>query len=186
MNDDFREMIDDCRARHPGETTLEIARSKDGARLARAYLSRAAWIVNEIALKLARVDALKHRGARVNALSLARGSGGGASDPVGETAQALADLESETLEAYRRLTQTEREMTATIDAIGHPVYRALLHMRYIEGVKFHQIGARLGYGEKYVYKLHDQALAVAALVLLRGETRSAAARDAERDEPAAP
>lgn len=167
----IEEKIFMCLLKHPGETVLTIARSRDGQQLARVYLSRAATIRNEIALKLARMDDLRARSLRVSAFHTAHAPSGGVSDPVGEAAQSIADLETETLEGYRCLTEAEKRLSAVLDRIGNATYRLILHMHYLDGVKFSVIGMRIGFGEKHVYKLHGKALSVVALILLSGERR---------------
>lgn len=86
-------------------------------------------------------------------------TGGGASDRLGATVAKIVDMESIiTGEATDAAEALEQVLTA-IKVVKDETQRAVLTMRYIEGLGWSEISEQIHYEERHTYTLHGRALA---------------------------
>lgn len=73
------------------------------------------------------------------------------------------DFEREQLKtSYKRIEELEKqkeEIFNIISSIKNPVYKQILHKRYIQGKKWEEISEELHYEYPHVHRLHKQAIA---------------------------
>ena len=84
-----------------------------------------------------------------------KGSGG---DKVSNAAVILADLAAEIEEKTGEYERLQGEIGQKIARIENRDYRLLLELRYLNFNRWHEISLKMNYSEKYVFKLHKQAL----------------------------
>ena len=84
-----------------------------------------------------------------------KGAGG---DKVSNAAVILADLAAEIEEKTREYERLQGEIAGKIGRIENRDYRLLLELRYLNFNQWHEISLKMNYSEKYVFKLHKQAL----------------------------
>ena len=83
--------------------------------------------------------------------------GGRRGDKVASLATSIADM-AELLEGKRAdLLRRRQEIEAAIEALP-PVYRRLIRLRYVEGLKWEKICVTMGYSWKQTHRLHGKAL----------------------------
>ena len=87
------------------------------------------------------------------------GSGGGASDKVGEITAKIVDEKEKLNRQIEELMNLRKEIKATISGVNNPVFRQLLTLRYINGYTFERIAIEMFYTYKWVCVLHGRALA---------------------------
>ena len=72
----------------------------------------------------------------------------------------IVDLENEILAEIEALVNIEKEIHAAIELfVTDDRYKAVLELRYLNGYSWRSIGARLYYGEDWICRLHNAALA---------------------------
>ena len=84
-----------------------------------------------------------------------KGAGG---DKVSNAAVSLADLAAEIEEKTGEYERLQGEIAGKIGRIENRDYRLLLELRYLNFNQWHEISLKMNYSEKYVFKLHKQAL----------------------------
>lgn len=77
----------------------------------------------------------------------------------------LAKLEAATERLTDRLIEVQTKalgraasIMETIDGLQDPVYRRVLHLKYIDGLEWEYIAARLGCSKRHAQRLHGYAL----------------------------
>ena len=70
----------------------------------------------------------------------------------------LEKAEKKQLEVLSEYYSTYANIQAQIAAISPEVYRQILTLRYLDGMKLERIADLLGYSDVYVRKLHGRAL----------------------------
>lgn len=153
------------------EDVLSFMHSREGQRQAQAYLSSARQLEALIALRLARLDELRARGERVTRALDGMPGGSGLGDRVGHAAAALADQEELLLEDYHKLLAKQAEIHNTIHHIPRPLQRAVLEMRYLQGLSMIGIAHRLSYDVRQVQRLHHEGLCHVAGQIAIGRIR---------------
>ncbi len=158
-----------------GEAALLLDTTPEQRAEAQHFLAQAQRIHAMIGLKLAQLDQLREQGTRMTrALSgLPRGSE--KSDPVGETAAKLADLEAALLADYHALLEKQTAIRGLIQALPDPLWQAMMEMRYLQGASFPRIAAKLEYDERQIYRFHKKALAHVAVQMREKERRGSQA-----------
>lgn len=72
------------------------------------------------------------------------------------------DFEREQLKtSYKRIEELEKqkeEIFNIISLIKNPVYKQILHKRYIQGKKWEEISEELHYDYTHVHRIHKQAV----------------------------
>lgn len=135
------------------EELIAYVRSDAGLCAARDYLGGYLRLDAMIAVKLARLDQMKARAARLAALH-----SGAEVD--------TAALEAEILSDYRALTQRQQDIAAVIRQVPDERHRTVLEMRYLQGMPFFRIAMQMNYAERQIYRYHRRGLmAVAARIV---------------------
>ena len=70
----------------------------------------------------------------------------------------LEKAEKKQLEVLSEYYSTYANIQAQIAAISPEIYRQILTLRYLDGMKLERIADLLGYSDVYVRKLHGRAL----------------------------
>ncbi len=98
-----------------------------------------------------------------------KGSGGGtAYDRMAEDICRAADAKEQLRAKVDELNTTLRHILRLIDIPEDERQRAILTMRYINGLTWEEIQARMGYERTQVYVLHGRALAAVNRVMATG------------------
>ena len=133
------------------EEQLAYLRSPQAARDAQQYVSRALRLDNRISLKLAQLDALREKRAR-----LYRALGKAPEDHPPEPD--LKAREEEVLADYSALLRLQKDISSRVHQVPHPMQQAVLDMRYLQGAPFFRIAMALHYDERQIYRLHRAGL----------------------------
>lgn len=72
----------------------------------------------------------------------------------------MVDLENEINADIDSLLDLKREIVTIIKGVENPEYRTLLELRYLCFKPWEQIALELGYDLRWLYRLHQKALAV--------------------------
>ena len=139
-----------------------------GIARARKALSSALPLERLIALKLARLDRVREEEKRL------RSVGGGAA------AGDIRHLEEELLADYHALTRRRENVQRLIDRIPDERHRAVLEMRYLEGLPFFRIAMNLHYDERQIYRYHRAGLLHAALQMMQAQGAAPLSKDPGR------
>ncbi len=134
------------------EEALDALAGPEGIARARELLSSALRLDAMIALKLARLDALKARAEKARIVP-------GLSE---ETEQGL--LEQEILEEYRALMARQRRIQALLSRMPDERQRTVLELRYLQGLPFFRIAMQLHYDERQIYRYHRAGLRYLAVL----------------------
>ncbi len=89
-------------------------------------------------------------------------SGGhsGVSDKVGKLSAKLADYDNKILAKLKKAIAKLDNIRTVIEAVPDEKLRRLLRLKYINGYTFEQIAVKLGYCDRQIYRLHNEALQV--------------------------
>lgn len=71
----------------------------------------------------------------------------------------IVDLQNEIVADMEALVALKSEIISSINAVPNIEYRLILEKRYINGQPWPEIADDLGYKMRYLYKLHDRAVA---------------------------
>ncbi|MBC2724815.1 MAG: DUF1492 domain-containing protein [Desulfosporosinus sp.] len=71
----------------------------------------------------------------------------------------MIDLENEINADIDTLMDLKREIMKVIKGIENPEHQTLLELRYLCFKSWEQIAVDMGYNSKYIFRLHDKALA---------------------------
>lgn len=85
-------------------------------------------------------------------------SGSGASDRMGATVAKIVDMESAISGEAAAVTEILNEVLAAIRSVQDETQRAVLTMRYIEGLDWIRISENIHYGERQTFVVHGRAL----------------------------
>lgn len=126
---------------------------------AKEYLSQYRTLNARINAKLAQAERLRH---------LAQSAGGQnysgdahstqPRDKVGELTAKIVDLEIETNDEIGKLVDLEREIRDCISTLASANQRAVLEMKYINGLTMKQIADKMNYSVINIRKIHYLAL----------------------------
>ena len=72
----------------------------------------------------------------------------------------MVDLENEINADIGELVDLKRDIVSTIKGVESPEYRTLLELRYLCFRPWEQIAMEMGYDLRWLYRLHQKALAV--------------------------
>ena len=134
------------------EELWAFAHSPAGEQAARSCLGACLHLDAAIAVKLSRLDALRRQAAKI----------GGCLPGI---CPELDALEEEVLRDYRELTQRQREIADRIRQVPDERHRAVLELRYLQGMPFFRIAMQLHYDERQIYRFHRHGLhRIAALL----------------------
>lgn len=85
-------------------------------------------------------------------------SGGGGQDRMAGVVARIADMEAELSDALADLDAQLRQTVAAIEAVPDETQRAVLTLRYIEGMDWNGIQGRLNYEKTQIFVIHGRAL----------------------------
>ena len=87
---------------------------------------------------------------------------GGKSDPVGNKAAKLADdiirIEEIQLMTRARLWRVRAEVVNTIGKVSDPLLQEILYSHYVDGIKWEDVAADVGYTDRHIRNLHNVGL----------------------------
>lgn len=86
-------------------------------------------------------------------------TGGGASDRMSATVSEIVDLQNELTGEAREANEALEQVLAAIRAVQDETQRAVLTMRYVEGLEWTEIQGRINYEKSQAFVIHDRALA---------------------------
>lgn len=98
-------------------------------------------------------------------------SGSGPSDRMADTVAKIADMEAAMSDELTRIHRTLTEVLDAIAAVPDATQRAVLTMRYVEGLGWTDIQERMNYERTQAFVIHGRAL-VAVNEWLRGQTHA--------------
>ena len=137
---------------------------------AKDYLSQAYRIDQRINSKLEQVASLRALATKA--------TGAIQENPVSHTRDVhslestiakIVDLEKEINADIDSLVDTKCEIVGVIKAVASSEYQTLLEMRYLCFKTWEQIAVALDHDVRWVYSLHDKALAQAAKIISGGQ-----------------
>ena len=132
----------------------------------KAWLSQYRRLDARIERLLAEERAWRDKAARVSAPAGGMPRGPGTSDPVGNLAVKLADLQADINRDIDRLVDLRRDIEKAVTALPDAVLADLLRRRYIDGQSLEDIADAMHYAPRHVVRLHAKALG--ALVVAGG------------------
>ena len=86
-------------------------------------------------------------------------SSSGASDRMGATVAKIVDMEQGLADEAQEVSTILNEVLAAIRAVHDETQRAVLTMRYVEGLGWQKIAEQIHYEERQTYAIHGRALA---------------------------
>lgn len=126
---------------------------------AKQYLSQAYRIDQRINSKLEQIVSLRALAAKATStLSDTLPSGTRNVHSMEDIIAKMVDLENEINADIDTLVDLKREFVFIIKKISNPEYQTLLELRYLCFKTWEQIAVEMGYGLRYIHKLHGKAL----------------------------
>ena len=126
---------------------------------AKAYLSQAFRLDQQINSKLEQVSALRQLATKATAsIHAERVSGTNQRSSMENAVIKLIDLEHEINDDIDRLVDLKRELSAFISEIENHAYKMVLELRYLSGNKWEEVADVMGYDLRWIYRLHGKAL----------------------------
>ena len=126
---------------------------------AKEYLRQYRYIDRSVEAKLERIERLRALAERRTAAYGQSGGGGGRSpDSRMDVVARLVDAQRELDQEIAQLLDTKAGIEAAIARLPDERMRAMLEMRYLQGRKWDDIAAALGYCRDNVLRLHRAAL----------------------------
>ena len=83
---------------------------------------------------------------------------GGGEDRLQSAVEMILQLEKEADREIDALVGLKGEIHRAIRTVEDPTLRLLLEYRYIHGLTWEQVAERMGYDQRWVYRLHGKAL----------------------------
>lgn len=103
------------------------------------------------------IAALRDEATRMSA-ELSDMPGGGECRDLDDIVAEMVDLRAELIERIRRANQLRKEICDLIYSLEDERLIRLLHLRYVDCLKWKAVADKLGYEQRYVHKLHGKAL----------------------------
>jgi len=85
-------------------------------------------------------------------------TGSGPTDRMAAVVAEIADMESTIADALAEVNQALKDVLAAIDAVPDETQRAVLTLRYVEGMDWLAIQGRMNYERTQAYVIHGRAL----------------------------
>ena len=85
-------------------------------------------------------------------------TGSGPTDRMAAVVAEIADMEAAMADALAEVNQALRDTLAAIDAVPDETQRAVLTMRYVEGLGWTDIQERMNYERTQAFVIHGRAL----------------------------
>ncbi len=159
------------------EEELQYLSSRQAPLDAQDYLAQGLRLDARISLKLAQMDVMREQRKKL-CQALGKRAEELPPDP------ALEAREAEVLADYSALLRLQKDISARVHQVPHPMQQAVLDMRYLQGAPFFRIAMALHYDERQIYRLHRAGLRhVAAQLMQEGLLPKAVPRDGEGPPP---
>ena len=108
-------------------------------------------------------------------------TGSGPGDRMADTVARIADMEAQLADTVREMSGALTEITCAINAVPDAMQRAVLYLRYIEGLGWPRICEQISYSERQTFVIHGRALiAVNEWLSLNAEKVLRSAQDDNR------
>ncbi|WP_307992274.1 hypothetical protein [uncultured Clostridium sp.] len=128
---------------------------------AKEYLSQAYRIDQRINSKLEQIVSLRALATKATStLSDTPPSGTRNVHSMEDTIAKMVDLENEINLDIDALVNIKQEVVTTIKKVDNQEYQTLLELRYLCFKSWEQIAMEIGYDLRWIYRLHQRALAV--------------------------
>ena len=128
---------------------------------AKEYLEQAYRLDLRIQSKQEQIDSLNDLATRCTATMTGMPhSPNRRSSPMADTVCKIVDLQEAIAADMQTLVDLKADIMHTIDMVQNVEYRLILEKRYITGKTWPEIAIELGYKMRYMFKLHEEALAV--------------------------
>ncbi|NFL36803.1 DUF1492 domain-containing protein [Clostridium botulinum] len=134
---------------------------------AKEYLSQAYRIDQRINSKLEQIVSLRALATKATStLSDMPPSGTRNIHSMEDTIAKMVDLENEINVDIDALVNIKQEVVTTIKKVDNQEYQTLLELRYLCFKSWEQIAMELGYDLRWIYRLHQRALAVVKDIII--------------------
>jgi DNA repair ATPase RecN len=134
---------------------------------AKEYLGRAYRIDGRINAKLEQVASLRELATKAtSSISDMPRSSSFNPHSMQNIIDKIIDLEREINSDIDALVNIKQEVVTTIKRVDNPEYQTLLEMRYLCFKSWEQISMELGYDLRWIYRLHQRALAVVKDIII--------------------
>lgn len=90
----------------------------------------------------------------------------GAGASYTELVHLKVDLEATIRDERRECDELRLQILSTICKVPDIMQRSVLHLRYIELLKWPEIADAMHYSERYCFRIHDKALEAVAVILV--------------------
>ena len=128
---------------------------------AKEYLEQAYRLDLRIQSKQEQIDSLNDLATRCTATMTGMPhSPNRGSSPMADTVCKIVDLQEAIAADMQTLVDLKADIMHTINMVQNIEYRLILEKRYITGKTWPEIAIELGYKMRYMFKLHEEALAV--------------------------
>ena len=128
---------------------------------AKEYLEQAYRLDLRIQSKQEQIDSLNDLATRCTATMTGMPhSPNRGSSPMADTVCKIVDLQEAIAADMQTLVDLKADIMHTINMVQNVEYRLILEKRYITGKTWPEIAIELGYKMRYMFKLHEEALAV--------------------------
>lgn len=124
---------------------------------AKEYLGQYQLAEAEIEACYEQIAALRDEATRMSA-ELSDMPGGGECRDLDDIVAEMVDLRSELIERIRRANQLRKEICDLIYSLEDERLIRLLHLRYVDCLKWEDVAERIGTDLRYVYRMHGRAL----------------------------
>ena len=124
---------------------------------AKEYLGQYQLAEAEIEACYEQIAALRDEATRMSA-ELSDMPGGGECRDLDDIVAEMVDLRSELIERIRRANQLRKEICDVIYSLDDERLIRLLHLRYVDCLKWEDVAERIGTDLRYVYRMHGRAL----------------------------
>ena len=124
---------------------------------AKEYLGQYQLAEAEIEACYEQIAALRDEATRMSA-ELSDMPGGGECRDLDDIVAEMVDLRAELIERIRRANKLRKEVCDLIYSLEDERLVRLLHLRYVDCLKWEAVADKLGYEQRYVHKLHSKAL----------------------------
>lgn len=112
--------------------------------------------ISRIEAELEEIRIMKSKPSAINNDGMPRGSD---QRDLSDFAALLDDMERELLEERYQRTLSYKDIAGRIKNLKNRHEEDVLFYRYIKGLEWHEIAEKMGYTERWVYKMHGKALA---------------------------
>lgn len=124
---------------------------------AKEYLGQYQLAEAEIEACYEQIAALRDEATRMSA-ELSDMPGGGECRDLDDIVAEMVDLRAELIERIRRANELRKEICDLIHSLEDERLIRLLHLRYVDCLKWEDVAERIGTDLRYVYRMHGRAL----------------------------